>query len=201
MSNKEYMTDPQGRQVPVELVNEIDKLRDQTVKDIIERVMGMRETLNDFKSKVKDDIFAFVNLSAEKYGKKHGGVKGNITLTTYDGKYKILIANNEMLEFDERLQIARELIGECLEEWSDGARAEIKLLVNDAFKVDQKGKVSTPRILGLNRLDIKHPKWQQAMQAINESKQVFMSKKYLRVYERNDKTGEYNHISLDVSAM
>lgn len=201
MSKQEYMTDSQGRQVPVELVSDIDKLRDQTVTDIIERVMGMRDTLNEFRLKVKNDIFAFINLSAEKYGKKHGGVKGNITLTTYDGKYKIVIANNETLEFDERLQIARDLIGECLEEWSSGARAEIKLLVNDAFKVDQKGKVSTPRILGLNRLDIKHPKWQQAMQAINESKQVAQSKQYLRIYKRDESTGEWVHISLDVCAM
>ena len=115
MSKEEYMTDMQGRQVPLELVSDVDKLRDQTVREVIKRVMGMKKTLNHFKSILRDDIFAFINLSAEKYGKKYGGVKGNITLSTYDGKYKILIANNEMLEFDERLQIARELIGECLE--------------------------------------------------------------------------------------
>ena len=36
--------------------------------------------------------------------------KGNVTLTSYDGKYKIQRAIAEYLHFDERLQVAKELI-------------------------------------------------------------------------------------------
>ncbi|MDR1250893.1 MAG: DUF3164 family protein, partial [Treponema sp.] len=118
MMNNETMTDSQGRQVPVELVKEIDKLRDQTVRRIADEAMKMKEILGDFKKRIRDDIYAFVGLSAEQYGKSWGGKKGNITLTTYDGKYRLVVAMNDNITFDERLQIARELIGDCIKKWS-----------------------------------------------------------------------------------
>jgi hypothetical protein len=194
------MTDSQGRQVPAELVSDIDKLRDQTVRRIADEAMQMKEVLAAFKQKIRDDIYAFVDLSFQRYGKSYGGKKGNITLTTYDGKYRLVVAMDETIVFDERLQAAREIIGDCLGKWSDGARPEIRLLVNDAFQVDKTGKVSAARVLGLRRLEIHDPDWQKAMRAITESIQVAGSKQYLRFYERSDR-GEYAQIPLDVAAL
>jgi hypothetical protein len=199
MSN-EYMTDSQGRQVPAELVREIDKLRDQTVRKIADEALRMKEVLAEFKRRIRDDIYAFVDISANEFGRTWGGKKGNITLTTYDGRYRLIVAMNEQLVFDERLQVARQIIGGCLDKWSDGARPEIRMLVNDAFQVDKAGNISTARVLGLRRLDIRDEDWQQAMRAITESIQVSGSKQYLRFYER-DEQGEYVQIPLDVAAL
>jgi hypothetical protein len=199
MSN-EYMTDSQGRQVPAELVREIDKLRDQTVRRIADEAREMRKVLDAFKQRIRSDISTFVELSANQYGKVWGGKKGNVTLTTYDGKYRLVVAMNDQLVFDERLQIARDIIGECIEKWSDGARSEIRVLVNDAFQVDKTGKINAARVLGLRRLNIQDPDWQKAMKAITESIQVSGSKQYLRFYER-DEQGGYVQIPLDVAAL
>jgi hypothetical protein len=196
----EFMTDSQGRQVPAELVKEIDKLRDQTVKRIAEEAMKMKETLGDFKRRIRDDIYAFVEISANQYGKSWGGKKGNICLSTYDGKYRLLVAMSDNITFDERLQVARELIGDCIKKWSGGSRNEIKILVQDAFQVDKAGKVSTARVLGLRRLEIHDPDWEKAMTAITESVQISGTKQYLRFYER-DENGEYRQIPLDVAVL
>jgi hypothetical protein len=200
MSDKEFMTDSQGRQVPAELVSDIDKLRDQTVRQIADEAMKMKQILLDFKRRIRDDIYAFVDISASRYGKSWGGKKGNITLTTYDGKYRLVVAMNDQIAFDERLQVARELIGGCIEKWSEGSRNEIRLLVQDAFQVDKAGKLNTARILGLRRLEITDPDWLKAMAAISDSIQVSGSKQYLRFYER-DEQGEYAQIPLDVAAL
>jgi hypothetical protein len=197
---KKFMTDGQGRQVPEELVKDIDKLRDQMVRRIADEAVKMKEVLNQFKERIRDEIYSFVEKSAGEYGVKWGGKKGNITLNTYDGKYRLLVQMNDNITFDERLQVARELIGKCLNKWSDGARQEIKLLVNDAFQVDKTGKISTARVLGLRRLDIQDKDWQKAMTAITESIQITGTKQYLRVYERDD-NGEYQMIPLDVAAL
>jgi hypothetical protein len=199
MSN-DYMTDSQGRQVPVELVSEIDKLRDQTVRRIADEAMKMKAVLAAFKERIRDDIYTFVELSANQFGKSWGGKKGNITLSTFDGKYRLMVAMDDQIVFDERLQVAREIIGDCLDKWSDGARPEIRMLVNDAFQVDKTGKINTARVLGLRRLEIHDPDWKKAMQAITESIQVSGSKQYLRFYERNEQ-GEYRQIPLDVAAL
>jgi hypothetical protein len=200
MMGNEFMTDSQGRQVPAELVSEIDKLRDQTVRRIADEAMKMKDVLGDFKKRIREDIYTFVELSANRYGKAWGGKKGNITLTSYDGRYRLIVAMADNIAFDERLQIARQIIGECLDKWSSNARPEIKVLVNDAFQVDKAGKISTTRVLGLRRLEIKDPDWQKAMQAIAESVQVSGTKQYLRFYER-DENGEYQQIPLDVAAL
>jgi hypothetical protein len=194
------MTDSQGRQVPTELVSGIDKLRDQTVLRIAGEALKMRDVLAAFKRKLRDDIYTFVELSFQEYGKHWGGKKGNITLTSFDGKYRLVVATDENIVFDERLQAAREIIGGCLDKWSDGARPEIRLLVNDAFQVDKAGKISAARVLGLRRLEIRDPEWQKAMRAITESIQVSGSKQYLRFYERNEQ-GKYEQIPLDVAAL
>jgi hypothetical protein len=196
----EYMIDTQGRQVPAGLVSEIDKLRDQTVCAIAAEVLQMKETITIFKRRIRDDIFAFLSLSADKYGKTFGGKKGNISLTSYDGHYKILLAASVTITFNERLQVAREIISDCLDKWSANARPEIRVLVNDAFQVDKTGNLSTTRVLGLRRLEINDADWQKAMQAISDSIQITGSKQYLRFYER-DVQGEYKQIPLDISAL
>jgi hypothetical protein len=195
-----FMTDSQGRQVPADMVKDIDKQRDETVRRIAARAMEMKGVLAEFKNGIRDDIYAFVETSAGKYGVKWGGKKGNIALTTYDGQFRLVVSMNDSITFDERLQIARELIGKCIEKWSDGARSEIRVLVNDAFQVDKTGKISTARVLGLRRLDIQDKDWQRAMTAITESVQITGTKQYLRIYER-DASGEYRMIPLDVAAL
>lgn len=51
------------------------------------------------------------------------------------------------------------------------------------------------------RIKSDDPKWAQAMAAINDSIQVAGSKEYDRFYERDDATGEYFAINLDVAAV
>jgi len=197
---QKFMTDSAGRSVPEELVKDIDKLRDQTVRRIADEAVKMKDVLNKFKEKIREEIYSFVEKSAGEYGVKWGGKKGNITLNTYDGKYRLVVSMNDNITFDERLQVAKELIGKCLNKWSAGARQEIRLLVNDAFQVDKVGKISTSRVLGLRRLDIQDADWKKAMTAITESIQITGTKQYLRVYERDD-NGEYQMIPLDVAAL
>jgi hypothetical protein len=199
-STGRFMTDSMGRQVPEEMVKDIDKQRDQTVRRIAAEAEKMKGVLTEFKNKIRKDIFDFIDLSAKQYKVKLGGKKGNVVLTTYDAQYKLVVAMNDNLVFDERLQVARELISKCVNKWSDGARPEIRTLVNDAFQVDKTGKISTARVLGLRRLDIQDLDWKKAMTAITDSVQVTGTKQYLRIYER-DANGEYQMIPLDVAAL
>ena len=103
MSKQEFMTDSQGRQVPLEMVKDIDKLRDQTVRSVAQKALAMKETLAAFKKELREDLHSYLHLSAESYGKAYGGRKGNVTLMSYDGSLKLMLAVNECIVFDERL--------------------------------------------------------------------------------------------------
>lgn len=195
-----YMQNAQGHLVPVDQIREIDKARDELVQEKVAKVKQMQWALRDLKLELLGDIGAFVQLSAERYGAKIGGDKGNVTLQTFDGKYQIRRQLSENMTFDEGLQAAKALIDECLREWCDQSPGELKAIVEQAFRVDKEGRINTSSVLTLRRLNITDPRWQKAMQAISDSLQVADTRTYVRVYER-DTHGKYNAISLDMAAL
>lgn len=201
IEGKTYWKDAKGNLTPEELVKDIDKERDALVQEWVEKAKALNVEMSRFKGGIFGDIQAFVELSAEKYGAKLGGNKGNVTLFSYDGKYKIVRAISDHLQFDERIQAAKALIDECLSEWSEGSRPELKTLIERAFDVDKEGNLNTGRILGLRRVEITDPRWLNAMQAISESVQIVSSKAYVRIYERVGDSDQYQPISLDMAGV
>ncbi len=194
-----YKVDAQGRLVPESMIRPIDLARDNLVQEIVAKANTLAEQIKAVKSSFFSDIAAFVQLSVEQYDVKVGGEKGNVTLVSFDGRYKVIRAIQETLVFDERLQAAKALIDSCLQRWSEGAQPEIKVLINDAFQVDKAGNINTGRVLGLRRLAIQDDEWQRAMKAIGEALQVAGSKSYVRIYERIGDSGKYRPITLDMA--
>jgi hypothetical protein len=196
-----YRQNAQGHLIPESMIKPIDIERDRLVCHLVDRASELSSELADFKTVAFGDIKAFIEMSFEEYGAKVGGKKGNVTLFSFDGRYKIQLAVQESIALDERLQAARSLIDECLREWTLGARPEVVTLVNDAFRTDTKGEIRTARVLALRRLEISDERWQRAMQAIGEACQVVGSKSYIRVYERVGDTDQYEAISLDLAGV
>lgn len=197
----EFMTDAKGRHVPVSTIKPIDLARNDLVLQIVAKAKHVQGELAAFKQGVFDDVQAFVQLSAEQYNATLGGEKGNVSLTSFDGRYKVQRAISESLMFDERLVAAKALIDECIKRWSEGSDDKIRVLINDAFRVDKAGEINTSRVLGLAKLNINDADWQKAMTAIHESVQVSGSKGYIRIYERVGNTEKYVAIPLDIAAV
>lgn len=200
---KGFWPDAKGHLVPVDKIKPIDKARNKSVTTMVDQAKQLSKLLAEFKLATLTEIEGFVQQSAAEYGvkKKPGGKKGNVQLLSFDARFKVLRAIQETITFDERLQTAKSLIDECIQEWSKGSNANIKVLVNQAFQVDQQGKVNTGRVLGLRQLKIDDEKWKRAMDAIADSMQTVSSKSHVRFYERDEATGEYIAIPLDVSAV
>lgn len=194
-----YRRDAKGNLIPEDNVKEIDKFRDELVNELIGKAKAASGVVATLKSEAMGDIEAFVEMSAEKYDAKIGGKKGNVTLYSFDGRYKIVRQNSENLTFDERLQAAKALIDECFRDWTKEGRPEVKTIINDAFQVDQEGKINVARILALRRLDINDERWLKAMKAIGDSLQVIGTKLYVRFYERQE-DGSYKPIPLDIAS-
>lgn len=196
-----YWEDAHGALIPVSKIKPIDKDRHRVVTDLVEQAKVEQARLIGFKTNAMHAVNEFVDRSLAEYDVKKGGKKGNVTLLSFDGRFKIVRQMQETIAFDERLQAAKQLIDECIQLWSKGSSANIKALVNDAFQVDQQGKISTGRVLGLRRLEIDDEQWQRAMRAIGDSMQVASTKPYIRFYERDENKGDYVPVSLDVAAI
>lgn len=196
-----YWRDAEGRLVAEALIKPIDKARETLVHELIDKARVLSRQIEQFKASAFADIAAFVELSAEQYGAKIGGNKGNVTLVSYDGRYRIQRSIQDSLVFDERLQAAKQLIDQCVQTWGANGDPKIMTLVNDAFQVGKEGRINTGRVLGLRRLDIRDEDWQRAMQAISDSVRVASSKPYIRFYERVGDSDQFRPISLDVATL
>ncbi|MEX5441910.1 DUF3164 family protein [Acinetobacter schindleri] len=195
-----FLKNGKGHLVPKDKVKEIDLLRSDLVNELIGGAQQLQMQMRKFKEQAFADIAAFLQLSLEKYEVALGGNKGNVTLISFDGKYKVTRQISDSIRFDERLQAAKALIDECISAWAADSNDNIRVLINDAFQVDREGKISTNRVLSLRRLDIQDGKWQQAMEAISDSIIITDSKSYIRFYER-DAQGAYQAISLDFATI
>lgn len=196
-----YMRDAQQRLVPIEHVDEVDQLRDQTVRNLTAAAKELQAAMSKFKNGAMSDIRQFVALSLERYGAKVGGTKGNLTLTSYDGTLQVKVQVSENIRFDERIQAAKALIDECIHNWTAGSSSEVKALVEHAFQSDKEGKISIGRILGLTRLKIDDETWLQAMEAIRDSIQVVDTATYMRLYQRTGPNANWTPISLDIAKL
>ena len=196
-----YWQDANGNLVPDSKVKDVDKVRHELVVNMCQQAQVLREQLAAFKLASMANVAAFVSMSMETYGVKSGGNKGNVTLTSYDGKYKLVRQMADRIVFGPELMAAKALIDECVHVWAQEANDNIKALVNHAFQTDKEGKINTGRVLGLRRLDIRDAKWQQAMQAIADSMQTASTTPYIRFYVRNDTTQNYMAIPLDMAGV
>ncbi|EMH4029427.1 DUF3164 family protein [Serratia bockelmannii] len=200
LKNDNYRKNAQGYLVPEDLIRPVDKLRDDVVMKIVAAAKTLREVMAVFKIESMGQIEDFVDLSASEYGVEFGGAKGNVLLTSFDGRYQVRRAIGDHRVFDERIQAAKKLIDECLIAWSDGASDNLRALVEHAFRVNKQGRIDVNQVLSLRQLDIDDDKWREAMEAIADSITVTGTSQYLRIYERQE-SGKYTQISLDISGV
>jgi len=191
-----YRVNALGHLVPEDQIREVDKLRDDLVRRMIGRAKECSEAVSRFRLFCRMEVSAFLELAAEEHGVKMGGEKGNLTLSSFDGSFRIVRAVDERIEFTEGLAVAREIIERCIARWSAGADGNLVALVRQAFEADKAGNLSTARVLALLSVRLEDAEWQQGMAALRDSIRVAGSKAYVRFYER-DASGKYNQIPLD----
>ncbi len=196
-----YRANARGHLVHESAIRPIDLQRDELVRELVAKAKALQAEMAKFKRQAFGDTDAFVSLSAERYEVKLGGVKGNVSLSTFDGSQQVVVSQAENIAFDERLQAAKVLIDECIKEWAKGSDPKIQVLVQQAFETDKEGKINTGRVLALRRLAISDDKWTRAMQAISESVDVVGTTAYIRFYERAEGAKKPTAITLDFAAL
>jgi len=198
---KGYKQNTVGHLVPIEKVGDLALLRDDLVMSTVNNARNLQTMMTSFKSHTLDDIAAFLELAAEQYDTTLGGRKGNLSLLSYDGQYKLMIGVNDVIAFDERLHVAKKLVDDCIHAWTEDSNANIQALIEHAFQTDKQGNINTGRVLGLLQLKIEDTQWQQAMSALKDSIQVVMSKSYLRLYQRIGDEEKFEQITLDIAGL
>lgn len=194
-----FREDSRGAWMPESSIKPQDILKDDLVENAAGKIVDMRDKMKQLNREIKEEIRAYIDLIGEKYGVKLKGSKGNITLTSYDGKTRIVIGISESIYLDENVIAAKELIDEYLEDEIRDASLDIKQLVTSAFRVKQ-GALDVRSILKLRSLHIDDERWKKAMDIIADSIVVKSSKSCLRLYKQNS-DGVMEYVPLDFAVI
>lgn len=199
VDGKLHYVNAKGGLEPASLVKPQHQLEDETVRKILGFAISLSEQVARFKEHTFDDIGDFEAVLAQEYDATIGGKKGNKTLTSYDGLYRVTVQVADRIDFGVELQIAKELIDECLTEWAADSRDEIRTIVTRAFNTDKAGQINRSEIFMLLRLEINDPRWKRAMNAIRDAMRVVGTKTYVRCYQRETLDGQWQPVALDVA--
>ena len=185
-----------GHLIPEGLIKPIDLLRDEVVLKQVAKAKDLQLQMQATKVQMQQEIADYLDLSASEYGVSYGGAKGNVTLTSFDGQFKVERAIGEHRIFDERIQAAKAQIDACIARWSEGSSVEICALVDYAFRVNKQGRIDVNQVLSLRQLKIDDQEWREAMDAIADAITTVAKTEYIRLYERQS-SGKYVAVSLD----
>lgn len=199
VGEKTYMHDAKGSLVPVDLIKPQHKLEDEMVRKIMGHAIALSEQVARFKEHTFEDIGSFEALLAQEYEATVGGAKGNKTLMSHDALFLVKVQVADNVVFGPELQTAKVLVDECLNEWAEGARDEIRAIVTKAFNTDKAGQINRSEIFMLLRLDIQDERWQRGMKAIRDAMRVVGSKTYVRCYRRDAQDAAWEPVSIDLA--
>lgn len=201
VNDEPHMKDAKGRLTPLKLVDPKDQLRDHMVRKCLAYAGDLGAQIARFRGHCFDDINSFLDLLKQEYGvTAKAGSKGNMTFTSYDGCLKVQVAIADQITFGPELQIAKELIDECIVEWAAGSRGEIRALVDHAFEPQKEGKVNREALFRLRSLNIEDERWKRAVDAINDAIRIIGSKQYIRFYQRDTPEQAWRHIPIDLAS-
>ena len=194
-----HMRDARGALVPKSMIKAQHLLQDELVRKIMGYGIALSDQVSRFLAHTFDDIGAFEALLAQEYGAKLGGPKGNKTLMSHDGLFKVTVQVADYIDFGPELQTAKALLDECMNEWAAGAREELRAIVTRAFNTDKPGQINRSEIFMLLRLEIEDPRWKAAMQAIRDAMRIVGSKSYVRLYQRDTQDGPWRPVTIDLA--
>ncbi|MET3665920.1 DUF3164 family protein [Caulobacter sp. 1776] len=194
-----YMKDHRGALIRIETIKEQDLLRDQLVRDLHEKAEALSKAIADFKAMAFGDVGAFNELLASKYGAAAGGVKGNLTLNSFDGLFRVLVQVQDRVVYGPELQQAKALLDEYLTEKVADSDPILQAMVMDAFAVDKAGQINRGALLRLRKYNVEDPRWVRAMQAIVDAEQPDGTAEYIRFHKRSEPKGRWEQVPLDLA--
>lgn len=201
VNGKKWVHLADGSMKPLELIKVEDWMEDQMVRKIIGFAKPLSAQIARFKMHARADIAEFDALLEAKYGlvKKGRSGAGNQQYKSLDGLMMVETRVNKLIEFGPQLKVAKDLIDECLLEWTEDGRAEIRGLITRAFKTDIAGQIDKNAVLALLKIESDDERWMRAMEAIQAAVRVIGSKEYLHFSYKTDRNSDWIRISINIA--
>lgn len=190
-----------GHYVPLSLIEDYEKLREETIRPRLEYWLWLHQEIADLKASFFADIETLEDICLEQHGVRLAGKKkGNVSLYTYDGELMVQRRYQDRSQFNESIGAAEQLIREFLADLKGDAEPEVVALINIAFERTKQGEIRRSMLVKLRTLKFKDTRWMRAMEIIAQAEEIIDSACYLAVHRRAAQR-EYVPVPLDIAAI
>ena len=194
--------DETGNSIPFNRTTKSERLKEKYSNKILKEAQNATEKLKSLRDLMDVAIGEILEECRIENSVKLDG-KGNFTWYNFNRSIRVEVNINELITFDEiKLESAKEKLLSLIRHNTSGDDFIISI-IEQAFQT-AKGRLDTKRILGLKKHTTRianegiRTTWREAMDLIDQSISRPTSKKYMKVYLK-DETGEYQNIPLNFS--
>lgn len=197
--------DESGVEIPANRISKAEKEREKQSERILKAALKTNDSLKHLHELIQEAHEAVCKAEVEEnkhLGKVYKKGKGARTWYNFDRTVKIEITVNELIRFDEgKIAAAREIFDQFIDRNVTGTDDIIRQLINSAF-ANTKGGLDSKKVLSLlrYRTKIKDKLFHSALNLIEDSISRPDSKKYYRVWVKNEQ-GQYENIELNFSSI
>lgn len=205
---KKQWIDNNGLIIPPARVTPLEKKIERYANKLLRDAERINKQLSEFKDEIAVKADEVWQESLQNSGLDDEAIarhKGNHTFYNFDRSIKIETSITERIDFDDALMAAaKEKFDEFLSQNTSGTDEMIRQLIMDAFST-HRGKLDAKKIMNLVRYKSKiserrYPNFHAAVSLIEESIRRPDSRRYFRIWKRNE-AGEYENIDLNFSSI
>ena len=179
-----------------------EKERDEMVRYLMTKAKDLNRILSEFKEEVFLRLTSFEE-KARNYGDIRSNSKGGFSLRTSDNEMLVRYERNVVNEFDERADMALELIKEFLESTVKKRDQKSYIIISKLLTRNKAGDLNVSRVIQL--LDLRNEfndeRWQKAMNLLEESYRDRPISYGVSFYTKNKTTGKDEQLPLNFSAI
>lgn len=178
--------DAAGREVPAKYVPKFAKTKDAAARKILD---AWRKEEARLRKLWKDTVAIVEKIHAgareeEKLEPATVADKGYFSFRSFDGSVTVRLDRAREIVFNEKIDLAKELIDEAVKEIAGNSAGDLRTIVESAFKPRGKNRaLDRQRLSDICRMDVRNKKWQKAVELIKAAAEESQRMDYLRVLD------------------
>lgn len=176
-----------------------ENLRDEAISNMVSSAQQLNKQLEGFK-KGSFDMIETLYKMLQEHSDRHANGKGNVTLDTADGQFRVVYKRSDNTRFDERATQAEAHIVDFLtSEYPEGSNTSKLIRSLLERKKGALDKNLVLKLIGMKN-DFKNEHWQKGIDLLQESIVPDNTKFYAEYYNRSEQ-GEWTPVILNFAKL
>ena len=203
-SSDKLWYDETGQSIPYNRITKAERSNERDSARLLKLAKSANSKLSELKVLMKElSEKAFFAAMSEK-GIDDPKTKGNFTWYNFNRTIKIEVSISEPIKFDDlTIAAAKEKFDQFLDTNISSENEFVKEMILDAFETKRTNQLDTGLVLRLSRYEskVQSPLFTEAVKLVNQAIRRPKSKPYYRIWLKNQETGEYDNIDLNISSI